>query len=132
MASQQSRARSDSIWQITFGLGSFRVRVNPHKYYLCNLLYTHAIVTHTNNKRLYNSYVYLLKMYEIYFTCTACKELYLCGGGVVGWLTRRTSNLFNLIKPSQGQAVVSLSKKLETHCSVIFVFSNGFLSVSVS
>ena len=46
--------------------------------------------------------------------------------GVVEWLTRRTSNLHGF-KPSQGQAVVSLSKKLHTNYSVLV----GSRSVSI-
>ena len=46
------------------------------------------------------------------------------GGGVVEWLTRG-------FKPCQGQAVVSLGKKLYTDCSVLVGSRNGLESVPI-
>jgi hypothetical protein len=45
------------------------------------------------------------------------------------WLTRRASNL---MIARQMPVVVSLSKKLYTHCSVLVGSMNGFESVTVS
>ena len=58
------------------------------------------------------------------------------GCGVAEWLTRRTDN-FRIarrmgFKPNDGQAVVSLSKKLYTYCSVLVGPRNGFESVPIS
>ena len=57
-------------------------------------------------------------------------------GSVVEWLTCQTSNLRNRqpheFKPCQGQAVVSLSKKLDTDYSVLVGSRNGFESAYIS
>ena len=55
---------------------------------------------------------------------------------MVEWLTRRTSNLrigtSMGSNPCQTQAIVSLSKKLYTDCSVLVGFRNRFESVYLS